>query len=692
MVKALLLAIAPALAAGAHAECGKVLADERPAARRTLTETDLIELREIGKLSVPTYSGEGPFGVSPDGAQIAYVITRGDIASNSVCRTLVVSSALRPGRPRVLDTGGEPMFVTDPRYGYELPTGSPDIAPPLWSPDGARVAYRRRDAGVTRAWIAEADGSGARAISGQHGDVHAIAWSADGARLLYAVRANEAEARAAVDAEGRSGWLYDTRVSPDRSARPAPPAIAQLAVYAADVRSGRIAAADEAEAALIAQPGPPVYPAPVAASGPDGARAWAQAETRSPLSRFYVMVRLAGGREVRCAVDLCRGDILGLWWLHDRVLILRRSGRNNEETSLAVWRPGGGGPRLLLRTLDALNGCARAGSRLVCTAESSTQPRRLIAIETATGRRTVLYDPNPGFGRFALGQVVRLRWRNSFGLPCWGDLVLPPGRRRGPLPLVVVQYRSRGFLRGGTGDEYPIFLLAQRGMAVLSIERPDFVAATRPGIDSWQEVHLANQANWAERRSLLSAVLTGVDRVVASGIADRRRLGITGVSDGAATVVFALINAPVFAAAAIGSCCLDPVMTMATGGIAYADTLRGLGYPPLSADDPEFWRPMSIARNAQRIGTPLLMQLADSEFRLALEAFSALREQGKPVEMYVFPDEYHSKWQPAHRLAVYRRNLDWFAFWLQAREDPDPAKRAQYQRWRAMALRNSRGS
>ena len=93
---------------------------------------------------------------------------------------------------------------------------------------------------------------------------------------------------------------------------------------------------------------------------------------------------------------------------------------------------------------------------------------------------------------------------------------------------------------------------------------------------------------------------------------------------------------------------------------------------------------MSLAQNAARIDTPLLMQLSDKEFRLALEAYSALREQHKPVEMHIFPDEAHIKWQPVHRQAVYERNLDWFSFWLQGKENPAPSKAAQYARWRKM--------
>jgi hypothetical protein len=33
---------------------------------------------------------------------------------------------------------------------------------------------------------------------------------------------------------------------------------------------------------------------------------------------------------------------------------------------------------------------------------------------------------------------------------------------------------------------------------------------------------------------------------------------------------------------------------------------------------------------------------------------------------------------------VYERNLDWFRFWLQGYESPDPNKKQQYTQWREM--------
>ena len=120
---------------------------------------------------------------------------------------------------------------------------------------------------------------------------------------------------------------------------------------------------------------------------------------------------------------------------------------------------------------------------------------------------------------------------------------------------------------------------------------------------------------------------------------------------------------------------------MIISGPAVLEEFKRRGYPASTREDPAFWAPYSIAVNAARIDTPILMQLSDDEYQLSLEAFTALAEHGKPVEMHVFPGERHVKWQPAHRAAIYARNLDWFDYWLRDRRDPDPAKAAQYARW-----------
>src|SRR3546814_14141800 len=99
----------------------------------------------------------------------------------------------------------------------------------------------------------------------------------------------------------------------------------------------------------------------------------------------------------------------------------------------------------------------------------------------------MIFNPNPEFAAIKLGKVERLRWTNDRGLPAWGDLALPPdydGRTR--LPLVIVQYRSRGFLRAGIGDDYPIHLLAAHAFAVLGFQSPPLVSYAYPHLRLFQ--------------------------------------------------------------------------------------------------------------------------------------------------------------------------------------------------------------
>src|SRR3546814_5971803 len=75
--------------------------------------------------------------------------------------------------------------------------------------------------------------------------------------------------------------------------------------------------------------------------------------------------------------------------------------------------------------------------------------------------------------------------------------------------------------------------------------------------------------------------------------------------------------------------------------------------------------------------------LSEQEYMYALDYEIPLIREHR-ADLYVFPNEPHQKFQPRHKLAVYERNVDWFRFWLQGYEDPDPAKAAQYARWHLM--------
>jgi dipeptidyl aminopeptidase/acylaminoacyl peptidase len=143
------------------------------------------------------------------------------------------------------------------------------------------------------------------------------------------------------------------------------------------------------------------------------------------------------------------------------------------------------------------------------------------------------------------------------------------------------------------------------------------------------------------------------------------------------------------AAASIASTQVEPAYYWANSfaGRDTPEMLRrvwGLGPP---GETPQAWASLSPALNVERIHAPMLVQIPEQEYRMIPEFIAKLSRSNTPSEVYAFPNEPHILVQPRHRAAAYARNLDWFRYWLQGYEDPDPAKETQYIRWRAMAAR-----
>ncbi|QOT70715.1 Atxe2 family lasso peptide isopeptidase [Sphingobium fuliginis] len=680
-----------ALPSTATADCSDLLPVPAPMMkRRAITAQDLLGVRDIGRGDGALLGNKSPLGLSPDGRQLAFILIRAEASTNSYCIGLAVMDVKPSAKPRLLDQGGEFIGGTGDYRGVILPTGFPILLAPSWSPDGRWIAFLRRDNGVTQLWTVRADGGPARAVTHSPVDVEQFAWGPDGRSLIYAIRTGQMAERTALVREAVTGFRYDDRYVPMMGDKPMPLATTALSLFRVDPGGGEARPGEEGDRALLG-PDPIGYAIlPLSARADDGRFIQTEHVTANPASPWALAMSSAAGVKIPCPGGACSGKFAGLWWMsHDGpLLFLRREGWNDRSTALYRWRPGSGPPRRIFVTSDVISGCDLAGRDLVCLRQGASVPPRIVRIDPGDGHMDLLYDPNPEYRSIRFGRVERLEWRNDRGLEVAGDLVLPPdydGQER--LPMIVTTYRSNGFLRGATGNEYPIHLFAAKGFAVLSLDRPPHVGAINPLNKDWQKLLAENDRDWGERRSMQSSVMTGVQRVIDMGIADPDRIGITGLSDGSSTVGFALINSRRFAAAAISTCCLEPWTVNATIGPAFARKMRSQGFPPATSDDRDYWEPGSMIRNAASIDTPLLMQLADREYLTAIDVFAALREQGKPVDMYVFPDEFHNKWQPRHRLAIYERNVDWFLYWLQGKKDPDPRKAEQYAIWDRLRLK-----
>lgn len=689
MVRRLRIALlaAAVVALSQVAQAAGACADIMPAGDagpvRALVPEDLVRLRDIGPVE-PGPQASGLFTLSPDGTRAAFQVRRADPARNAWCLAMVVAE-LRPGGEwRVVDRGGEAIRQSYTARGKaNFPMGVAKTITPRWSLDGTSIVFLRGDAGAVQLWRANADGSGSMAITQSPDDIEDFRIAPDGRSIVYSALTGLKPGLAALEQEGRSGFHYDDRFGPASSTLPYLKPPITRTVHVLDLAGGATRPATGEEAAMLK-----------AGSMAEGD--WTNASSSHGSASIEVPPGTLGaapsrlsatidGRILACAAQACTGASHPWWTSDGKVRFRRREGWAKRSTAIYEWQPGRRHVRRLYATDDLLLSCVPDRDTLICLREGSLQPRRLERLDLASGRSRVLFDPNPELARLTLGRVERLQQRNSFGLESFADLVLPVGYVAGRrYPLVVVQYSSRGFLRGGTGDDYPIQAFANRGFAVLSIDKPISVGALHA--TDYLEGDRINLKDFADRRSVLESLEIAVKAAIDRGIADPARIGITGFSDGASTAGFALLHSKLFAAYAMSNCCWDTMLAMRVGPAA-ARQFHFMGYPKLTDDSPaarEFWSKIAISPNARKIRAPILLQLSQHELLTALQSYTALKEVGAPVDLFVFPGEYHVKWQPAHRLALYERSIDWFDYWLNGARDLGPERESEVRHWDAL--------
>ncbi len=666
---------------------------------RPITPGDLVALRDIGGHS-------GDFSISPDGEFVAFQIQQGDPVTGKYSTGWFVASTRAASEGvRSVGNGGEPLLMSS--------GGRVDMQA-RWSPDSTWIAYRLKRDDQIQLWRSLRGGGVQEQLTRNAGDVSDFRWSVEGGKIFFEVDWSRDAKRKALAQEGGSGYLFDDRffAGPNKTAPLFSAAAyeetlnrsdaAGLWVYDVDREQERPATDAEVaeyEALTTASTIPRRENDPavrqVTPLATLGAVAWfEEVEPKVPEDRWAYAVRMAtkDGNEIHCDAPECKGWLKQLIWSDsgDEIYFARLK-QVGLETTFYAWSPNTHVVRTLHSTKDKITNCSTGAGRLVCLHESATTPRKIVAIDPSDGVVTTLVDPNPEFRSFRFTQVETLNWKEAHtGATASGHLVYPRDYKKGVrYPTVVVQYVSWGFLRGGVGSEYPIHPMAANGFFVLSFNRPSNPAP----VDS-DDIYEREKADWGEdlweRTAALSALEVIVDQLDERGLIDRNRVGITGLSDGAETVWYAMIHSDYFATAAASSGGWSPswyYLSTQAGREGYYKGAAGLLPPGMGGDDR--WKRISPEFHANNIDVPILVQVADSELVISAASIGSLMDAGKPIEAYVYPDEYHIKWQPKHKLSVYERNIDWFNFWLRGVEDSDEGKADQYARWRELRARHA---
>jgi dipeptidyl aminopeptidase/acylaminoacyl peptidase len=268
-------------------------------------------------------------------------------------------------------------------------------------------------------------------------------------------------------------------------------------------------------------------------------------------------------------------------------------------------------------------------------------------------------DTSPELRTVRWGRQERLSYQASDGLALDGLVILPAGE--GPFPLVTL-------VHGGPYDRYADQLhlgwypsgqwLATAGYAVF-LPNPrggkghghEFAAcvAGAVGCEEWTDI------------------LTGIDLLVADGVADPDRLGIGGWSHGGFMAAWAVGRTDRFKASLMGAGISDWGMLAATGEEGPGEAALG-GSTGWEGTGPHRHDELSPISYASRIRTPVLIAHGECDTNVPLsqaEFFHrALQRFGVEHRFVVYPRENHWILERDHQIDLLRRTRAWFDRWL----------------------------
>ncbi|MEA2518528.1 MAG: hypothetical protein QOF49_608, partial [Chloroflexota bacterium] len=252
------------------------------------------------------------------------------------------------------------------------------------------------------------------------------------------------------------------------------------------------------------------------------------------------------------------------------------------------------------------------------------------------------------------------RWSEVDGRRIQGWFLAAAGAQSRPRPLVTEIHGGPHTLYGWA----PILefqLLAATGIGV-------FFCNPRGSEGYGREFNEANIRDWGP--GPMRDVLTGVDALVADGLADPDRLGVTGGSYGGYLTNWILGHDDRFAAAMTCRSVSDMGLLFSTGDLS-SGFWPSFEFKSTPWDDPAYFREISPITYADAIRTPLLIQHSEKDIRTTIGQaellFTVLRSKRRPVRLLRVPEETHeltrsgTPFRRVENLAVVR---DWFRHFL----------------------------
>ena len=285
---------------------------------------------------------------------------------------------------------------------------------------------------------------------------------------------------------------------------------------------------------------------------------------------------------------------------------------------------------------------------------------------TATPRRLTDLMGEPWADVAPVAPVAR--WHEVDGRRIQGWFLEAPPVNGHPAPLVVEIHGGPATLYGWSMFwEWQCLVAA--GISV-------YACNPRGSQGYGQDFCYANFGDWGD--GPMRDVMAGVDSLIADGLADGDRLGVTGGSYGGYLTSWMIGHTDRFKAAVTCRSVNDMTSEMLSGDIS-GPLFGRYEYGANPWEDPELYRRHSPITYAENIHTPLLIQHAERDLRCPItqaeELFTILRSLKRPVRLMRVPEELHELTRsgaPFRRVENIERIRDWFVHYLVRRQSGLP--------------------